>query len=123
MIKLTEEEIVSMNSLEIDYNKVKENGYTNNNGTISYEDMYQMSKRYLLVFNTVIIYLLDNLELLKEIDLSLPEYNYSDFANTIKQLDKTMGDNLPLEQNEKDYIKVLVNTYKKELTKTKKKEA
>lgn len=116
-------EIQDMNGLGLDYNKVKENGYTNNNGTIGYNDMYQICKKYLTVYNCSIIYLLENIENLKEIDVAIPDYNYSDFLNSIKQAEPSMVDNLPLEEKEKNYYKVLINTYKEELKSWRKKEA
>ncbi len=116
-------EIQDMNSLGLDYDKVRENGYTNNNGTIGYNDMYQICKKYLTVYNCAIIYLLENIENLKEIDVAIPDYNYSDFLNSIKQAEPSMVDNLPLEEKEKNYYKVLINTYKEELKSWRKKEA
>lgn len=116
-------EIQDMNGLGLNYDKIKENGYTNNNGTIGYNDMYQICKKYLTVYNYSIIYLLENIENLKEIDIAIPDYNYSDFLNSIKQAEPSMVDNLPLEEKEKNYYKVLINTYKEELKSWKKKEA
>lgn len=122
IVKKTQKEIQDMNSLDLDYEKVKENGYTNNNGTIGYNDMYQICKKYLTVYHYSIIYLLENIENVKEVDLSIPDYNYSDFLNAVKQSDAKMVENLPLEQKEIDYYKVLTNTYKEELKSWQKKE-
>ncbi len=116
-------EIQDMNGLGLDYDKVKENGYTNNNGTIGYNDMYQICKKYLTVYNYAIIYLLENIENLRDVDVAIPDYNYTDFLNSIKQSEPSMVDNLPLEEKEKNYYKVLINTYKEELKSWRKKEA
>lgn len=116
-------EIQDMNGLGLDYDKVKENGYTNNNGTIGYNDMYQICKKYLTVYNYAIIYLLENIESLRDVDVAIPDYNYTDFLNSIKQAEPSIVDNLPLEEKEKNYYKVLINTYKEELKSWRKKEA
>ena len=85
--------------------------------------MYQICKKYLTVYNYAIIYLLENIESLRDVDVAIPDYNYTDFLNSIKQAEPSIVDNLTLEEKEKNYYKVLINTYKEELKSWRKTEA